>query len=320
MSGRSSWNVRSLAALLLLCAACAPGTDEAPGHSQGSAGTLNTAGSPPLAAAGTIAPPLAGTGAGVTVGAYAGSGVGIAGSAATGTLGSAGRSPITGLPVAGTSGFAGISGSAGRGAAGSVAIAGTGGGTAGTTGAAGAAGSGTGGPCGSGTPTDGRPTTGALACIVEQHNATRAMVKTTPALPPVTWSAALATYAQQWTDQTCTSPMHRSSPMMNGKPLGENLYASSGFGDTMAGKAAVDGWSGEVACYTYGKFMTADKCDMTCTDNMHSDGCGHYTQVVWRTSVQIGCGVTTCGSGFNMQTEVICNYAPAGNFIGELPY
>jgi hypothetical protein len=59
---------------------------------------------------------------------------------------------------------------------------------------------------------------------------------------------------------------------------------------------------------------------MTCTSAMRSDGCGHYTQVVWRASTQIGCGVTSCGSGFRMQTEVICNYAPAGNFVGEKPY
>jgi hypothetical protein len=180
---------------------------------------------------------------------------------------------------------------------------------------------GTGGPCGSGTPTDGRPTTGPLACIVEQHNAVRAMVKdTTTPLPPVTWSAELAKYAQEWTDMTCMMPRHRGNPSLNGKPLGENLFASQGGMVPNAGKAAVDGWAGEIACYTYGKFMTNDKCNMTCTTNMHSDGCGHYTQVVWRTSIEIGCGVTQCGSGFQTQTEVICNYGPAGNFVGMNPY
>ena len=118
---------------------------------------------------------------------------------------------------------------------------------------------------------------------------------------------------------TCMMPQHRMRPELNGQLLGENLYASGG-PDTAPGKMAVSGWSGEVACYTFGAFMTTDKCDMKCTSNMHSDGCGHYTQVVWRKSTKIGCGVTTCGSGFNMQTEVICNYAPAGNFRGENPY
>jgi hypothetical protein len=159
-----------------------------------------------------------------------------------------------------------------------------------------------------------------LACIVEQHNVVRAMVKTATPLPPVTWSADLAKYAQEWTDQTCMNPMHRTNPSLNGQRLGENLYASGGTADTAPGKHAVDGWGGEVACYTNGTFMGTDKCDMQCTTNMHSDGCGHYTQVVWRASTKIGCGATTCGSGFNTRTEVICNYAPAGNFVGMNPY
>ena len=195
-------------------------------------------------------------------------------------------------------------------------------GTAGTAAMPPVAGAGVsmGGDCGSGTPTDGRPTTGPLACIVEQHNAVRAKVSSMTPLPPVTWSADLAKYAQEWTDQTCMSPKHRPSPSQNGKPLGENLYASFGTGDTSPGKHAVDGWAGEVACWTFGAFLRGDKCDMNCTTQMRSDGCGHYTQIVWRASTQIGCGVTTCGSGFSMQTEVICNYAPAGNFVGMNPY
>jgi hypothetical protein len=146
-------------------------------------------------------------------------------------------------------------------------------------------------------------------------------VKATTPLDPVTWDAELAKYAQEWTDMTCENPQHRMRPSLNGKPLGENLYASIG-ADTMPGKQAVEGWSAEVACYTFGAFATTDKCDLQCAkDKYHSDGCGHYTQVVWRASTKIGCGVTTCGgTGFNMHTEVICNYAPAGNFMGQNPY
>jgi pathogenesis-related protein 1 len=248
-------------------------------------------------------------------------------------VGLAGRGPLAGMPAAAGSNARGPTtpppGAAGMGAAGMGPIAtlpmagGAPLGAAGMSGSAGGApaGTGTGGPCGSGTPTDGRPTTGPLACIVEQHNAARAKVMTTTPLPPVTWNAEIAKYAQEWTDMTCMSPMHRSNPTLNGMRLGENLYASFGsITPTMPGKEAVDGWAAEVACYTYGKFMSGDKCDMTCTTNMHSDGCGHYTQVVWRASTQIGCGVTTCGSGRMLQTEVICNYAPAGNFVGMLPY
>jgi pathogenesis-related protein 1 len=257
--------------------------------------------------------------------------VGVGGAPAPISTGAAGVGMIPGTGgVTGLGGAGGKMSTGGTGGMGTGGMGGTGGiGTGGMMGMAGvgAAGAGTGGmgmtggPCGSGTPTDGRPTTGPLACIVEQHNAVRAMVMTATPLPPVTWSADLAAYAQQWTDMTCSSPRHRTSPSLNGQRLGENLYA--GFGNTQtsgAGKQAVDGWAGEVACYTFGTFMSGDKCDMTCTSRMSSDGCGHYTQIVWRTSIQIGCGVTTCGSGLSMQTEVICNYAAAGNFIGMNPY
>jgi hypothetical protein len=252
---------------------------------------------------------------------------GMPGTTVSGTAGmmagAAGMGRGSGGMTAGTGGAAGMMRGTGgmmvAGAGGMRAMAGAGGMMAGAGGSGGS--SMMGGPCGSGTPTDGRPTTGALACIVEQHNAVRAMVQTTTPLPPLTWSADLAKYAQQWTDQTCSSPMHRTNPSLNGQRLGENLYASFGGGtDAMAGKQAIDGWAAEVQCYTYGAFMNGDKCDMTCTSRMNSDGCGHYTQVVWRASTQIGCGVTMCGSGFNMQTEVICNYGPAGNYVGMLPY
>ena len=40
-----------------------------------------------------------------------------------------------------------------------------------------------------------------------------------------------------------------------------------------------------------------------------SQGTGHFTQVVWKSSNQLGCGHS---SGF-----VVCNYYPAGNYQGE---
>jgi hypothetical protein len=44
--------------------------------------------------------------------------------------------------------------------------------------------------------------------------------------------------------------------------------------------------------------------------------CGHYTQVVWRSTHLVGCGMVSCGG-----SEVwVCNYSPAGNYVGERPY
>ncbi|HEX3771138.1 MAG TPA: CAP domain-containing protein [Polyangiaceae bacterium] len=179
--------------------------------------------------------------------------------------------------------------------------------------------------------------TGREVGMTAAHNAVRAMVQTTPALPDLVWSTTLAEYAQQWATQlagsasTCAQPVHRTEAELQAKGYGENLAAFEGgsFGGiggmtssapVSTAQQAVNGWAGEVACWTYGKFMSTDKCDMTCTTNMHSDGCGHYTQIVWRKTMQLGCGVATCMNGKATEDIWICNYAPAGNIVGQLPY
>ncbi len=43
---------------------------------------------------------------------------------------------------------------------------------------------------------------------------------------------------------------------------------------------------------------------------------GHYTQIVWRTTTQVGCAAFKCGSTL----LVVCNYNPAGNWVGRHPY
>ncbi|CAI5953810.1 unnamed protein product [Closterium sp. NIES-65] len=45
--------------------------------------------------------------------------------------------------------------------------------------------------------------------------------------------------------------------------------------------------------------------------------CGHYTQVIWNNSRQVGCGKASCGEDGDVWA---CNYYPAGNFVGEIPY
>jgi hypothetical protein len=158
------------------------------------------------------------------------------------------------------------------------------------------------------------------------HNAVRAMVMSSTPLPPLTWSPEVAVYAQQWADElaktACSGPHHRTSEELQKKGYGENLatFGSTGAAGASTAQQALDGWAGEVACYTFGTFFGTEKCDMSCTTKMHSDGCGHYTQVVWRKSTELGCGVATCQNGAFKQDIWICNYSPAGNYVGQAPY
>jgi hypothetical protein len=76
------------------------------------------------------------------------------------------------------------------------------------------------------------------------------------------------------------------------------------------------GWADEVACYSY----PANTCDMTCAANLNSDGCGHYTQMVWENSLRVGCATNANNCGSGMVRQLICLYSPYGNFNGQLPY
>lgn len=270
--------------------------------------------------------------------------VGSGGSAATGGVGSGGTA---GQPSNGSGGHGGGSTGGKLGTGGAAATGGgsggvaTGGGSGGVATGGGGAGAATGGHGGSGAQAGagGRggkggttgtgasggshPETGRLSGITAAHNAVRAAVDTTTALPPFTWSDTLAQYAQQWADSlaatSCNSPHHRSSQELDQVGYGENLYVSiSSVGGSTA-QQVVDGWAAEKACYTFGMFMKTDKCDTACYTKLNSDGCGHYTQIVWRTSTEVGCGVATCQNG-GKEDIWICNYKPPGNYIGRNPY
>lgn len=167
--------------------------------------------------------------------------------------------------------------------------------------------------------------TGRLVGMTAAHNAVRASVQTTPPLAPLTWSPTIAAYAQQWADQLamtqCSKPMHRSSADLRSKGYGENLAAMAGKPAPMSkAQDAVNGWGGEVACYTFGTLAGTEKCDTQCYMQMHSDGCGHYTAIVWRKTTEVGCGVASCEANGLTWDIWICNYAPAGNIVGQTPY
>ncbi len=180
-----------------------------------------------------------------------------------------------------------------------------------------------------GSETGSNAETGRLEGITAAHNAVRAMVMTQPALPDLTWSPTLAAYAQEWATQlasspsTCASPQHRSGADLQAKNYGENLAAFSGRGQTgnvSTAQQAVDGWSSEVTCWTYGTIRGTEQCNMTCTDNLHSDGCGHYTPVEWRKSLELGSGAATSPTRQFTEDIRICTYSPAGNILGQAPY
>jgi hypothetical protein len=150
------------------------------------------------------------------------------------------------------------------------------------------------------------------------HNAARAALD--EGLTDLTWSPEIAAFSQQWSDslaQECGTIAHRDQSR-----YGENIAmrGSTRVDQPFAPEAAVAGWVAEVACWDFGTISGSERCDAACAQSLNSNGCGHYTQVVWRNTQRVGCGYSTCQSqGYTFEIWV-CNYDPPGNFIGQTPY
>ena len=84
--------------------------------------------------------------------------------------------------------------------------------------------------------------------------------------------------------------------------MGENIYASTG---SASPTDAVDTWMSEASKYDY--------------DTNNISAAGHYTQVVWRASVRIGCAIVSCPN-YKFSNTILCDYAPAGNETNQKPY
>jgi len=147
----------------------------------------------------------------------------------------------------------------------------------------------------------------ALAGITAAHNQLRSSV----GAPPLVWSSALAATAQAWADagtdtQDPLGLLDHNPSRSSGYPyaVGENLAASTG---PLTGPAAVALWAAEAPSYDY--------ASNTCAT---AGGCSRYTQVVWSTTREFGCGVSHRPS-LAFAYTVVCNYGPAGN-TGGRPY
>ena len=152
---------------------------------------------------------------------------------------------------------------------------------------------------------DSTPSLGREAqAFVDAHNQARAAVSPAPSepLPAMRWSSELEAHAKQVADQ-CRFEHSKSD-------YGENLSARTGAADPAE---VVADWVAEVEHY----HANNNRCDP-------GEVCGHYTQVVWRKSTELGCASTSCNQGSpfggGQWTMTVCNYAPAGNYNGQRPY
>ncbi len=131
--------------------------------------------------------------------------------------------------------------------------------------------------------------------ILDAHNRWRSQVN----VPPLRWSKELADAAQTWANNLSARGVIEHN---GGRPsgAGENIAAASGSVANM-----VDMWGNEGKDYN----RTTNSCS--------GSSCGHYTQVVWKNTTNLGCGVAPIRR-YGM--VLVCNYDPPGNVNGEPPY
>ena len=145
--------------------------------------------------------------------------------------------------------------------------------------------------------------TGFEADCLNAHNTER----TALGITPLTYSAKLAAAAQQWANVIAgDNSLHHSQNRDN---TGENLaMGSKGKYDTAR---LIGLWTDEKRFFKNGAFP-----DVSTTGNWGD--VGHYTQMIWSTTTEVGCAVADNNSG--KSTYMVCQYSPAGNRHGKNTY
>ncbi|KAL5012919.1 hypothetical protein ScPMuIL_011470 [Solemya velum] len=112
----------------------------------------------------------------------------------------------------------------------------------------------------------------------------------------------LSEYAQKWAEELASTNGFQHSPCTHkGGRIGENIACkwSSGGGD-YTGEEVSEQWYSEIS-----------KHDFRCEPK--SMGSGHFTQMVWKGTTELGVGKAKTSGG---KVIVVANYRPAGNMVG----
>ena len=139
--------------------------------------------------------------------------------------------------------------------------------------------------------------------LLAEHNRARDEA----GVPRLAWSSKLSREAQGWAEVLAREGRMRHSTNEDSGGAGENLWMGSAghYGpDTMVG-AFVD----EKRHYIHAAFPKVSRTGKW-------QDVGHYTQVVWRDTQQVGCAVARG----DKDDFLVCRYWPAGNWMGQVPF
>ncbi len=132
--------------------------------------------------------------------------------------------------------------------------------------------------------------------LLVEHNDARDDV----GVPRLEWSQRLARQAQGWADQLASEGRMRHSTRQQRANAGENLWMGA------AGYYGADVMIG--AFVDEQRYFRHDTFPNVSTTGRWAD-VGHYTQVVWRDTREVGCAVARG----DRDDFLVCRYWPAGN-------
>ena len=139
--------------------------------------------------------------------------------------------------------------------------------------------------------------------LLALHNAAR----DDAGVPSLTWSSKLAQDAQGWAERLAREGrMYHATHEQSGGE-GENLWmGSKGYygPETMIGA-----FTDEKRFYRHAAFPQVSSTGRW-------QDVGHYTQVVWRDTQQVGCAIARGAK----DDFLVCRYWPAGNWVGQRAY
>ncbi|XP_035279623.1 serotriflin isoform X2 [Anguilla anguilla] len=139
--------------------------------------------------------------------------------------------------------------------------------------------------------------------IVDMHNEIRREISASNMLR-MNWSSEISANAQKWADTCAMGHSTQSKRTVGNIICGENIYMSS---HPDPWSSAINAWNSEKEFYTY-------------SQSVNWNAVGHFTQMIWRRTNEVGCGVAHCPSNSSAQYFYVCHYSPPGNFRGQYPY
>ena len=140
--------------------------------------------------------------------------------------------------------------------------------------------------------------------LVAAHNREREAI----GVKPLHWNPALAADAAKWARHLVRVGhlVHYQEAPDDMDPQGENLWA--GTKGYYGLESMVGLWVAEKKNYKPGVFPANSRTG-------ELEDVGHYTQLIWRTTHEVGCAVARGPR----DDFLVCRYAEGGNVIGERP-